>query len=484
MNHFEASWLPGEGAGILHLLQLVERAVPAFFAPDRKLHLARAPGRLDVMGGIADYSGSLVLQLPLAVAACVAVQGRDDDQLHAWSPIRDGSRSQHVAMRLADLGLPDHPLPYGEAQAVFAANDRDRWAAYVLGAVLVLARERQVRFEHGLSLLLSSDVPEGKGVSSSAACEVASMRALAGLAGVTVADRELALLCQRVENLVAGAACGVMDQMTAVCGQDGKLMALRCQPCELEGHVTLPSELELLGLDTGVRHAVSGSDYAAVRAGAFMGQRILADLRGLPVSCSGDLCAIDDPLWRGYLANADVLDFRARFAAQLPESMLGADFLERYRGTADPQSRIDPARLYAVRMPTQHPVEENARVERFRALLGQPPTVAVQTELGDLMFASHASYSACGLGSEATDWIVEQVRERRDKGAALCGAKITGGGSGGTVAILGLKGKGWYEVLRIKKAMAERFGRSAEVFRWSSPGAMQFGTIELTPKQG
>jgi L-arabinokinase len=483
MNHFEPSWLPGEGAGILHLLQVVERAVPVYFAPDRAIQVARAPGRLDVMGGIADYSGSLVLQLPLSVAACVAVQRRDDDQLHAWSPCRDGSRSTHVALRLSDLGLPDHPIAHADAQALFAATPRDRWAAYVLGAVLVLARDRHVRCDRGLSLLLSSDVPEGKGVSSSAACEVAAMRAIATLLGCALTGRELAVLCQRVENLIAGAPCGVMDQMAAACGEEGKLMALRCQPCELEGHVAVPSELELLGLDSGVRHAVTGSDYAAVRAGAFMGQRILADVRGLAVAQNGDLCAIDDPEWRGYLANADVLDFRARFAPRLPETITGAAFLARYGGTADPHTRIDPARLYAVRVPTWHPVEENARVERFRVLLAAPPTPAVQTELGDLMFASHASYSACGLGSEATDWIVDQVRERRDAGAALCGAKITGGGSGGTVAILGAKGKAWYEVLRIKKAMIERFGPSPEVFRWSSPGAMQFGSIELVPRK-
>ncbi|HLQ37799.1 MAG TPA: hypothetical protein VK348_08360, partial [Planctomycetota bacterium] len=451
MSHFVPSRMPAEGYGVLHLLRVIDDAVPAFFSPNSPIHIGRAPGRLDVMGGIADYSGSLVLQLPIAEAACCAVQQRADLELHVWSPSRDDSRSSHVALRLGDLGLPDQPIDYAAARALFAQRPRDRWVAYLLGSLLVLARERSVRFSSGMALLLFSSVPEGKGLSSSAAIEVAAMQAVAALHGVTLTGRELALLCQLVENEVAGAPCGVMDQMTATGGVQDALLALRCQPCEVEGNVELPPELELLGLDSGVRHAVGGSDYRAVRVGAFMGYRMLAELRGLPVQRAGERVVIDDPEWRGYLANCDVGQFRARWASALPEALSGQEFLRRYGGTTDTVTAVDPARSYAVRVPTQHPIEENARVERFRALLQQPVAKAMLGELGELMFASHASYSACGLGSAATDFIVDEVRQRRARGTGLWGAKITGGGSGGTVAILGERGKAWHEVLRIKK---------------------------------
>jgi L-arabinokinase len=482
VKHFLPSSEPEEGAGVLFLFELIDGAVPDFFAPDREVVIARAPGRLDVMGGIADYSGSLVLQLPLAEAACVAVQAREDDAVHAWSPCRDGSRSQLVSMRLEDLGLTTEPISYAQARALFAAEPRDRWAAYVLGGVLALARERGLRPRHGFALLLRSDVPEGKGVSSSAAIEVGSMRALAELYGLPLDGRELALLCQTVENEIAGAPCGVMDQMTAACGEQDELLALRCQPCEQEGSIAVPEGIEFVGIDSGVRHAVSGSDYAAVRAGAFAGARILADLRGLPVRRAGDLVIADDPQWRGWLANCDVDEFRARWAPLLPESIEGAEFLARYGGHADPHTRIEPARRYAVRVPTAHPVEENARVRRFAALLQRPLEASVLAELGDLMFASHESYSRCGLGHPAADFLVEQVRARRARGTGVFGAKITGGGSGGTVVVLGERGKVWHEVLRIKKALLDRTGHSAEIFRWSSPGAMSFGTLRLAPR--
>jgi galactokinase len=484
VNYFVPSETPAEGLGVMLLFRLINEAVPDFFRPDRRIHIARAPGRLDVMGGFADYSGSLVLQLPTAEAACAAVQKRDDDMLRVWSPSRDGSRTQLLSVRLGDLGLPDAPIDYAEARAFLLADPRDRWVAYLLGCLIVLARERGLRPQFGFDLLVSSDVPEGKGVSSSAAIEVATMQALAVLYGIPLQGRELALLCQMVENEVVGAPCGVMDQMTAACGQADELMALRCQPCELEGSLVVPPELEIVGLDSGVRHAVSGSDYGAVRTGAFLGARWLADLRGLPIRAEGSLRIADDPVWKGYLANCPVEEFRSRYAAQLPDSIGGAEFLARFGGIADALSPVDPARTYAVLAPTRHPIEENARVERFRELITAPLSPASREELGALMDASHVSYSACGLGNAATDFLVEQVRARQAAGAPVYGGKITGGGSGGTVVMIGERGKVWYEALRIKKALHLETGHSGHVFRWSSPGAMSFGSIELSPVHG
>jgi L-arabinokinase len=482
VKHFVPSSEPEEGTGVLFLFHLIDKAVPDFFSPAREIVVARAPGRLDVMGGIADYSGALVMQLPLSEAACCAVQARDDDAVHAWSPCRDNSRSQLVSMRLEDLGLTTTPLGYSHARALFASEPRDCWSAYVLGCLLVLAHERGLRPKHGIALLLRSDVPEGKGVSSSAAIEVAAMCAIAELYGIVLGGREIALLCQKVENEIVGAPCGVMDQMTAAYGEKDELLMLRCQPAELEGTIAIPDSLEFVGIDSGVRHAVSGSDYAAVRAGAFAGARILADLRGLVVHRSGDLFVAEDPSWRGHLANCAVSEWRDTFSSQVPLTMTGADFLARYGGHGDPHTKIDPNQTYAVRVPTAHPIEENERVRRFAALLQGPIDQAVLGQLGDLMFASHASYSACGLGNSVTDFLVEQVRQRRVRGAGIYGAKITGGGSGGTVAILGDRTKVWHEALRIKKELLAHTGHSAEIFRWSSQGAMAFGTLRLAPR--
>ena len=99
--------------------------------------------------------------------------------------------------------------------------------------------------------------------------------------------------------------------------------------------------------------------------------------------------------------------------------------------------------------------------------------------LGELMYASHASYSACGLGSDGTDRLVALVREA-SIAAGLYGAKITGGGSGGTVAVLGAKGSHGTVDL-IADRYRDETGRASAIFAGSSPGSRAFGVRKLLP---
>jgi L-arabinokinase len=450
-----------------------------FFEAERGLVVARAPGRLDLMGGIADYSGSLVLQWPLSEATLAAVQLTGDRTLRVASLAgHEGGSERAFAAALGELFPGGAPLDEDAARAWFGSRAGGDWAAYALGALIVLARAKGVRLEGGLRLLLRSSVPEGRGVSSSAALEVAAMQALVAALDVEIDPRGLAVLCQRVENRVVGAACGVMDQMTAACGRAGELLALLCQPAEVQGTIAVPESLEIWGIDSGVRHAVSGSDYTGVRVGAFMGARMLADLAGLEVEggALGEPVRVADTRWRGYLANLTPAELDGEFLGRLPERMAGAAFLARYGGTADPVTRVDPTREYPVRAATAHPVYEHHRVRRFAELLRQPLTAETRAELGAAMYASHASYSACGLGCDATDSLVALVREAGPERGFL-GAKITGGGCGGTVAVLGLRGA---DIGSIASAIAGGSGRPPRVFSGSSPGAAAFGAIRLS----
>jgi L-arabinokinase len=253
-----------------------------------------------------------------------------------------------------------------------------------------------------------SDVPEGKGVSSSAALEVACLSVVAARYGIALRDEEIATASQWAENHVAGAPCGIMDQMTSACGRHDRLLRLRCQPDVVEGHVAIPAGFRFYGIDSGIRHAVTGSDYGTVRTAAFMGYRIVADVAGLPPTLDAATVRELDTRWHGYLANVGPEEFEARFAAHLPESMTGAEFLARYGGITDLVTRVDPSRTYPVRQAAAHPVYENARVERFADLLGALRAGDDERALamGRLMAESHASYSACGLGSAGTDRLV------------------------------------------------------------------------------
>lgn len=391
MKYFSPSQDPAEGLGVLMLFRLIEESVPAFFRADRRILITRAPGRLDVIGGLGGVPGALTVQLPTAEAACAAIQGRDDDLVRLWSPCRDGSRTQMLSMRLADLGLPGAPIAYDEARALLTAEPRDRWAGYLLGSLLVLARERGLALQHGVELLLHSDVPEGRGVAASAAITVAALRAFALHFGLDLTAAEIARLGQLVERDVLAMPGRVSDAMAAVAGHSGELL-VHGAATGSEQRLAVPSDLEFIGLDTGTR-------------------------------------------------SADVPPAAARDG-------------------------------------------EAARSDRFRALLSEEPTPALRQELGELMFASHQAYAAAGLANAAADLVVDVARRRRDAGGAVLGARLSGRGGGGTVVLLGSRGKIWYEALRVKKALLEATGHSGHIFRWSSPGALAFGVIELTPMAG
>ncbi len=382
-----------------------------FFNQTQAIITGTAPGRLDVMGGIADYSGSWVLQMPIAERATVQVALRNDKLLRVASA---------NATEAIELDIKDLPLDFGEARQFFNRKKEGEWAAYVLGCLVVLAKTKGLKLRQGMDFWVKSDVPIGKGVSSSAALEVATMRALAQLFDLQFQGTEIALLAQMVENQVVGAPCGLMDQLAACFGQPGHLLPIQCQPDRVASPVPLPPGIRFVGIDSGIRHSVGGASYGDVRTAAFMGLRIIEAELGRSL--------------KGYLCNLSPADFEQNGAPILPESMSGKDFLDKYGITSDPITEVNPHKVYWVKSCTRHPVYENFRVRTFGKLILQNIDNESLMLLGELMFQSHESYSSVGLGNGHTDEIVEMVR-KAGHGSGVFGAKITGGGSGGTVCV-------------------------------------------------
>jgi len=438
-----------------------------FFEPGRPVVVARAPARLDVLGGIADYSGATVLELPLDRSVRVAAQPTDDGLLVARSDRTDGMGASVAEARVPRAVVDDGPVA-AAPQRLRAALEADgaHWAAYVLGPLAVLYATGLLAAGSGVRLFVRSDVPAGAGVSSSAALEVATLRALAALWDIDLDPLGLALLAQQAEHRVAGAPCGIMDQAAATLGRDGHLLMLRCQaaggrPATALGQRRLPAGVRVIGLDSGVAHRVGGGQYGRVRTAAFMGRSIITAHD--PAEPAG-----------GYLCNLAPARFLARYAPLLPREMGGGAFLARYGETGDDATRVEPDMLYRVRDCATHPVLEQANVAAFLTALdgyerdGDP---AALVELGAAMYRSHESYGArCGLGAPETDLIVDLVRDAGSAGG-LYGAKITGGGAGGTVAILGA-GPGVEDAVEdVRAEYARRSGRRAIVLAGSSDGA-------------
>lgn len=414
-----------------------------------------APGRMDVMGGIADYSGSLVLQMAIRRKTNVTVSLHNEGIFRVTSD-NEGGNPLHTEIALSAL-LKNGAVEYAEVNRVLRSTE-SLWAGYVVGCALVLMRERDVRIQ-GADFRISSDVPIGKGVSSSASLEVATMKALADALQISLEGTALPVLAQRVENLIVGAPCGLMDQLASYFGTPGKLLPIVCQPDKVLEEINVPAEMHFVGIDSGVRHSVGGTNYGDVRCAAFMGYTIIANSLGVNekeiglARTTGGRSALP---FGGYLCNISVHDFQQRFRSILPESITGADFIRQFGSTVDALSSIDLAKEYQIRECTAHPVFENERVHEFKRIVERKTLTEGQwVRLGQLMFESHESYSRCGLGSERTDEIVNRAKEFLNDD--VFGAKITGGGSGGTVCVLAKGQMGLEHAYKIHRQFSSKY---------------------------
>jgi len=441
------------------------------FSTEEKIISATAPGRMDVMGGIADYSGSLLLQMPIKQTTTVSIQKRNDGVFHFRTQITKKKTNDFIIHLSA---IKDNSLI--EAGKIIKSVVGGDWAVYVLGCFLVLKKERKISLE-GANVFIESNVPWGKGVSSSAALEVATMNALNQLYQLSLGKEELAVLAQMAENLVAGAPCGLMDQLSSHLGQKNKLLPLICQPHQVDKAIAIPRGINFSGIDSGIRHAVSGASYSDVRAAAFMSYTIIALNESATVEELEQ--ARTSGVWsklpfKGFLANIPVSVFEEKYISLLPKEISGKDFLAQYKLSIDAVTNIDEDKIYNPLVCGSHPVYENARVNEFKALLKnfkkQDDKQASLTQMGNLMMQSHESYSAVGLGNEYTDKIVEMVR---DAGPArgVFGARVSGGGNGGTVCILSYGKEGKNIVKEIYHKFKQLKKQKLFFFSGSSQGA-------------
>ena len=439
------------------------------FSAGGKIYHAACPGRLDVMGGVADYSGSLLLQMPVKERVKVKLQKRNDGWYHISTKV-DGTAALFKISHSEWAGLSNRA-----AGNIIRSKPGGQWASYIMGCFIVLRNEQKANFS-GATIEIDSEIPWGKGVSSSAALEVAVMKAIINAYQIKSGKYELPVWCQRVENEITGAACGLMDQLSVSYGRKARLLPVICQPCSVETPEIIPESIRFFGIDSGVRHAVSGSSYAEVRTAAFMGYSIIAHLEGASLNALERARATG--MYRhlpfnGYLANITPSDF-LQYAQHLPEKISGADFIQQYGVSIDTATTIDPSVMYSIRACAQHPVEENYRIRIFRELLKLKQDKKENEReklMGELMFQSHKSYTRIGLGNDRTDEIVQMVREA-GPAAGVFGARITGGGSGGTVCILAAGKKGRQTVKEIHAVCCARYGTELYLFRGSSNGAL------------
>jgi galactokinase len=449
-----------------------------FFAPGKPLWVARAPGRLDVMGGNVDYTGGMVLQSLLREAVWVAAQTTFEPTVRILNPgATHFGWEPRLDLQMADLRDPESLRKLCEQQA------GSRWGCYVLGAIYFFMKFYGCGTDGGIDLFIASDLPPNKGVSSSAALEVATLKALSAAWDVNLNGVALATAGQWVENIVAGAACGIMDQAAIVCGEENRLLPLLCQPCKIFPPIALPPGIRIWGIDSMEARSTASVAYEKARAAAFMGYKLICRRMGIEVipDPGSKIPRWADSRWGGYLSNLAPSQFRDRFERWLPESLSGHEFLECAGEHVDPFTSIDPAEEYPVRAAVRYATEENLRVQMLFALLADSWSESRNSLrlAGELLLQSHVAYTECGLGSAACDELVARALD-----AGFPGAKMTGGGAGGVVAILGMAGDR-HIIETIVREFAAQHGAMPHLFEGSSEGADAFGVrmVQLAPSK-
>ena len=186
------------------------------FTQSAPVFISRSPGRLDLMGGNDDYTGGLVFESTIRESTYAAAQLRSDKKVVLKNKtVADAGWLGDTSLELADL------QDEGTLRSRVNQSPSVRWTAYVLGNLHYLLKKYPERIKNGITLYMESTVPLNRGVSSSAAIEVAVMKAASAAYGVPLEGVELALACQWVENVICESACGIMDQIAVATGKEG-----------------------------------------------------------------------------------------------------------------------------------------------------------------------------------------------------------------------------------------------------------------------
>ncbi|MEK6674405.1 MAG: galactokinase family protein [Planctomycetota bacterium] len=440
--------------------------------------VAWAPGRLDVMGGITEYSGGCVLSFPLAHRVCAAVQLRNDRRLSIFvSGGSNGTANAPVVIPWDQLSA-DRTTVLSGLNSSHSNKCGVEMTLCTFGVLAEMLASKMIPAAcDGLSIAISSPLGDFTDVGCAAAIAASVVAAVSAALGVDVDVTAAASACQRMENLWLFRPVGCTDATCSLIGQTDSFVVTEC-PGEIETRsLRLQDGLEVVGVDCGAWSPDSWKDYTKARTTAFMG-RLLVDRIVKHERLS-------DRRWAGHLAQLSVANYVEHVRDRIPTKMKGKEFLDRFGETGDPLTKIDPAEIYKVRSRTEHHIYEELRTRRFLECLTQwieKPNPHHLVEAGELMMASHWSYGQrCGLGSVEADRVVNLVKDR-GQDADLYGARVSGRGGGGVVCILMRSTD--RATLAMKNVLAEyhqKTGRIARLIRGSAPGALTTGVQVLPP---
>lgn len=222
----------------------------------------KAPGRVNLIGEHTDYNDGFVLPCAIEYATLVAVSARTDNLINVIALDYSGESDQFNL---------DEPIEFINSKM---------WANYVRGVVSELIKRGHSL--QGCNIAITGNVPQGAGLSSSAALEVGIADSFNQLCKLEISKQDLALISQAAENNFVGCACGIMDQLISASGKDGKALGIDCRTLELTD-VSIPSGMTILMVNSNVKRGLVDSEYNTRRqqceqAAKFFGVSHLRDV--------------------------------------------------------------------------------------------------------------------------------------------------------------------------------------------------------------
>lgn len=378
----------------------IAKAKKAYLETMKGSVAAFAPGRIEFLGNHLDYNGGLVLGAAIDSGIYALALPREDTLVRLFSESFEDA--------VVETSLDGFSRQEGKTS----------WANYCLG-VLKVMQDAEWAPDKGFSLTLTTNLPVSVGLSSSAALELATALVFSRLAGRELSHKDLVRVCRKAENEFVGMPCGILDQATSAFGKKDHLVLIDCET-ESISCLPMPAESQLWIFDSGIKHDLVDSHYAARNEECQEALRLIRKTHPR-LNC---------------LAKADaVMVEKANLPTQIRKRAL-------------------------------HVVGEQERVLSFQRGLFEKASLL---ELGRLLTDSHKSSSELFENScPELDALVQSLAGHDQ----VLGARLTGGGFGGAVLAWTTTGFQQSEADEIANSYEKKFGHRPETHCFSpSQGA-------------
>ncbi|MDJ1479069.1 hypothetical protein QNI16_01160 [Cytophagaceae bacterium YF14B1] len=393
-------------------------------------------GCLDVMGGTAEYAGSLVLFTPEQTCISIILALRNDTTIRLYK--QSTTAFPDFQIDISALLQQDRTVN----QSILRDITASQYTTGIVAACIVLFSIQQNIALTGLDVYIQSpsDQPETE---PKEALAISILKALAEANQVVFIENELPILAHNALQLLSLHHLPLANTLASYYVKPGYMLPILCQPDHVSSTFIIPEGLGFASINMGPKSNKQLTLQEQVYTAASIGYTMISLYDGTyphELDTARKTGNRENLLYNGYLANITPNEFDNRYK-WLPKHVYGSTFLEKSGILVDSALSVFPDISYPVFQATVHPIYENIRAQYFSLLLQHmPETDDVERrqkslqQLGNWMFQSHTSYAALGLSNPTADRLIQWVQQHLGKG--VFGARLTHSNTENSVCIL------------------------------------------------